>query len=378
MPYLVLITNINFIYIARAENEIGNLLQDETEFTLDTLSDEEVEILPDNPYIATRKVLLKVDYPIKDVVSIPYKYQYLQNFSYNIEDYNQGSMEEEQYKAMEQVNYKLKYPELQNLRYDTNTQPPSIYLTLTANDIEAGFIGFHDFSEVPTQNYSPSYSTNSTDISVDPVLEPNNVVFDPVAITPYDKVVSTSSMRGITRDSNVFEPPFYAVDFKNNINVARSITVSPQNFPYTFSIANYNNDNNTNYIGVRSLVVNSSGGSSVIDVYKYKGSSSTVYTLSDMDTRTISESLELYAGQSLLYIYDFNSLYEIHLITNSSSSGTKYISLSIGTRYKRFTTNYSEIWFLNDQNENILSIYGTTSGNYRTSLYKSKFNLVFN
>jgi hypothetical protein len=240
-------------------------LQDETEYTLDTLSDDEIEILPDNPYIATRKVLLKVDYPIKDELNIPYKLQYPQNFTYNIQDYNQSEVEEDvQYMAMRQVDYKLKYPELQNLRYNTNTNPPTISLELTANDIEAGFIGFHDFAEIPTQNYSPNYNTNSTDISVDPVLQPNTVVFDPVAITPYDKLTTVNSMRGITRDSSTFEPPFYAVDFKNDINVARVINVSPQNFPYTFSIANYNNDNNTNYVGVRSLVIN---GSPVIKAY---------------------------------------------------------------------------------------------------------------
>lgn len=213
--------------------------------------------MPDNPYIATRKVLLKVDYPIKDELNIPYKLQYPQNFTYNIEDYNQGSVEETQYMAMKQVDYKLKYPELQNLKYNTSTNPPTISLELTANDIEAGFIGFHDFAEIPTQNYNPTYNTNSTDISVDPVLQPNTVVFDPVAITPYDKLTTVNSMRGITRDSSTFEPPFYAVDFKNDINVARVINVSPQNFPYTFSIANYNNDNNTNYVGVRSLVIDS-------------------------------------------------------------------------------------------------------------------------
>lgn len=234
-------------------------MQDETEYTLDTLSDEEIEILPDNPYIATRKVLLKVDYPIKDELNIPYKFQYPQNFTYNIDDYNQSGVEEDvQYMAMRQVDYKLKYPELQNFKYNTNTNPPTISLELTANDIEAGFIGFHDFAEIPTQNYNPTYNTNSSDISVDPVLQPNTVVFDPVAITPYDKLTSVNSMRGITRDSSTFEPPFYAVDFKNDINVARIISVSPQNFPYTFSIANYNNDNNTNYVGVRSLVIDSS------------------------------------------------------------------------------------------------------------------------
>lgn len=169
--------------------------------------------------------------------------------------------------AMRQVDYKLKYPELQNLRYNTATNPPTISLELTANDIEAGFIGFHDFAEIPTQNYNPTYNTNSTDISVDPVLQPNTVVFDPVAITPYDKLTTVNAMRGITRDSSTFEPPFYAVDFKNDINVARVINVSPQNFPYTFSIANYNNDNNTNYVGVRSLVIN---GSPVIKAYDNK------------------------------------------------------------------------------------------------------------
>lgn len=199
---------------------------------------------------------------------------------------------------MRQVDYKLKYPELQNLRYNTSTNPPTISLELTANDIEAGFIGFHDFAEIPTQNYNPTYNTNSTDISVDPVLQPNTVVFDPVAITPYDKLTTVNSMRGITRDSSTFEPPFYAVDFKNDINVARVINVSPQNFPYTFSIANYNNDNNTNYVGVRSLVIDSTP---VIKAYdnklKYiritkKSDSSKIrtYDISDFELQTMTGS----------------------------------------------------------------------------------------
>lgn len=200
--------------------------------------------------------------------------------------------------AMRQVDYKLKYPELQNLRYNTTTNPPTISLELTANDIEAGFIGFHDFAEIPTQNYNPTYNTNSTDISVDPVLQPNTVVFDPVAITPYDKLTTVNAMRGITRDSSTFEPPFYAVDFKNDINVARVINVSPQNFPYTFSIANYNNDNNTNYVGVRSLVIDSTPVIKVYDnklkyirIVKNSDSSRTrTYDISDFELQTMTGS----------------------------------------------------------------------------------------
>lgn len=200
--------------------------------------------------------------------------------------------------AMRQVDYKLKYPELQNLRYNTATNPPTISLELTANDIEAGFIGFHDFAEIPTQNYNPTYNTNSTDISVDPVLQPNTVVFDPVAITPYDKLTTVNTMRGITRDSSTFEPPFYAVDFKNDINVARVINVSPQNFPYTFSIANYNNDNNTNYVGVRSLVIDSTPVIKVYDnklkyirIVKNSDSSRTrTYDISDFELQTMTGS----------------------------------------------------------------------------------------
>ena len=242
--------------------QLSQLLQKDKEFTLDSsiIDDEEVlwpiDIEPDDPYVGMENVLLNFDYPIMNLLEIPYKYQASDSFVYSVDDYNTVHENDDppsNVKAMKSVSYKLKYPDIYNLRYDTVNNNTYLTLVLTPADRNDGYIGFHDSAQILLQTYNVDYNVNNTDINVpEPQTNPNNVVFDPLPILP--EIVSSMSMvrsRDIT-----FQPPFYSVDFKANINVAREITVTPSQFPYNFSIADYNTAYNTSYVGVRRLIVN--------------------------------------------------------------------------------------------------------------------------
>lgn len=213
------------------------------------------------------KVLVDFKYNIVNNLNIPYINQLSESFSYGVTNYNdEHAMDPDpiEINAIKSVNYKLKYVENTNMQYNNVGGIMYLGIFLTNADKTNGYVGFHDNQVIQLNDGNSSYDIDRDNITVtDPINYPNRVTFDPNAVLPVPVV---SNMRDIrTRDGNTFNPPYYSYDVICNMDIARQITISPTSFPYTFSIDDYNTDNNTKHIGVRRVVINSSV-SSVIDI----------------------------------------------------------------------------------------------------------------
>lgn len=331
-------------------------------------------------------LLLNFDYPILSHLDIPYQFQIEDEFSYSIAQYNELHKDDDpeppEYQAVRTVLYKLKYPDYANMVYETVQGNTFLTLFLTPSDRSDGYIGFHDGSQILLQSKTIDYPVNVDDILVpQPSLDPNTVVFDPIAITPD----FTQSLSKRSRDT-VFHPPMYSVDIKTEMNIAREITVTPSSFPYYFSIDDYNQNNNTEYIGVRRLAVN--GGSKLIvnKVKAYNGNS--LFDVSPINIIPGSMYYKNLSGSSygiFVFCYKMSDGYKFTffgLYNSSSSSRQVTIKTSSGDYrdyvklfFYNFTSNYS-IYNMGLQlltgNDNVV----VTMSPYNYYSYSSDFTLI--
>lgn len=295
-------------------------------------------------------LLLNFDYPILSHLNIPYQFQIEDEFSYSIAQYNELHKDDDpkppEYQAMRTVLYKLKYPDYANMIYETVQGNTYLTLFLTPSDRSDGYIGFHDGSQILLQSKTIDYPVNVDDIAVpQPSINPNTVVFDPIAITPD----FTQSLSKRSRDT-VFNPPMYSVDIKTQMNIAREITVTPSSFPYYFSIDDYNQSNNTEFIGVRRLAVNGSSSGKIIvnKIRVYDGISS----LFDVTTTNGSSSFNMPINAAIVFAfcYSVNGGYKFSyfgLNNNSSSAISVQINFPYGVSARLFsycfeTGNYND------------------------------------
>lgn len=274
-------------------------------------------------------LLLNFDYPILSHLNIPYQFQIEDEFSYSIAQYNELHEDDDprppEYQAMRTVLYKLKYPDYANMNYETVQGNTYLTLFLTPSDRSDGYIGFHDGSQILLQSKTIDYPVNVDDIAVpQPSLNPNTVVFDPIAITPD----FTQSLSKRSRDT-LFNPPMYSVDIKTEMNIAREITVTPSSFPYYFSIDDYNQSNNTEFIGVRRLAVNGSTGGSVVvkDVKFYIDSSRYNANITNLQSYQTA-SYTVNKGCTLVFmayrLYNSRNIFTVFCVNNNSTT-TDYV-----------------------------------------------------
>lgn len=108
---------------------------------------------------------------------------------------------------------------------------------------------------------------NSNTISVDVQTAPNELdqdlvydSFQPPATRDVNQVTEYFPQDYIIENNKVVREQVGISGYNLDLDIMclRSITVQPAQYPYTFSIADYNTQNNTNYVGVRKVIVNNS------------------------------------------------------------------------------------------------------------------------
>lgn len=120
-------------------------------------------------------------------------------------------------------------------------------------------------------------SVNSNTISVDVQTAPNELdqdlvydSFQPPATRDVNQVTEYFPQNYIIENNKVVREQAGISGYNLDLDIMclRSITVQPAQYPYTFSIADYNTQNNTNYVGVRKVVVEGSS-SNITQISNY-------------------------------------------------------------------------------------------------------------
>ena len=118
---------------------------------------------------------------------------------------------------------------------------------------------------------------NSNTISVDVQTAPNELdqdlvydSFQPPVTRDINQVTEYFPQNYIIENNKVVREQAGISGYNLDLDIMclRSITVQPAQYPYTFSIADYNTQNNTNYVGVRKVVVEGSS-SNITQITNY-------------------------------------------------------------------------------------------------------------
>ena len=124
-------------------------------------------------------------------------------------------------------------------------------------------------------------------------------------------------------------------DIDLDIYCLRTLTVSPTTWPYTFSIADFNSAYNTNYVGIRNLIVNNNARPKItINYFKYINS--IYYTNTILTTWTYKDSagsVTLNSSKVMITFYQSNFSYYIKFYKNNGTTN-KSVSVGDGTYYK--------------------------------------------
>lgn len=119
---------------------------------------------------------------------------------------------------------------------------------------------------------------NSNTISVDVQTAPNELdqdlvydSFQPPATRDVNQVTEYFPQDYIIENGKVVREQAGISGYNLDLDIMclRSITVQPAQYPYTFSIADYNTQNNTNYVGVRKVVVEGGSSSNITQITNY-------------------------------------------------------------------------------------------------------------
>lgn len=216
---------------------------------------------------------------------------------------------------------------------------------------------------------------DSSTISVDVLETPNILDQDVVVEIPIPDNENTRRMRDIDEeDEEEEEDGYYPQEYKvidgkvyrkvlgyNKVVVdldvycLRTLTVTPSAFPYTFSIADYNSGYNTNYVGIRNLVINGPESRVTVDKYdvKFYASSAVLIgqisnlpfknlsSLSNCDIYTLSKPSEgsTFSSVTLEHTEDYMYLYIV--IWKYKANNNELFSIRFF--YERYTSSSSSL-----------------------------------
>ena len=143
-------------------------------------------------------------------------------------------------------------------------------------------------------------------------------------------------------------------DIDLDIYCLRSLTVTPTTWPYIFSIADFNSAYNTNYVGIRNLIVNGSSSSS------------------DVCNRVVFE----YTGGSVSLDINNTNFYGVNITSSgtftsiSTISSQEHYVLMICGFYVIEIDGESYVAFLNNESNFYSNSYGYFNGAFTSPLYK--------
>lgn len=136
----------------------------------------------------------------------------------------------------------------------------------------------------------------------------------------------------------------YNIDL--DVYCLRELTVTPQSFPYTFRISDYNSGYNTNYVGIRNLTIDYTPPSSlpvIVDNVRYNYGGYITYNTWNFTTLTENTQFTI-ANQNLLIVFDYNDYYRISLYCTYGTSKQININYSSSyvVRYCQFNASYPD------------------------------------
>lgn len=252
---------------------------------------------------------------------------------------------------------------------------------------------------------------NSNTISVDVQTAPNELdqdlvydSFQPPATRDINSVTEYFPQNYIIENNKVVREQVGISGYNLDLDIMclRTVTVEPSIFPYVFSIADYNTQNNTNFVGVRKVnvnynapkitqitnyLINSNGiqnipipsGYDAVDSISVKVNipskiiinslkfDDIIYNLNGFNVNQIGETgqVRIYNNQSAIIISSSSTnptSYLINCKTNTSGS-TDTVSLLSNYLYRYKVLSFSSDisnprWtLLNSENQNIFSIF---------------------
>lgn len=176
--------------------------------------------------------------------------------------------------------------------------------------------------------------------SQNPVLIENNGTYG----IQYDDSSNELSIISVNQNRSVSNVGTFDVDVPS----LGELTVTPQSFPYTFRISDYNSGYSTNYVGIRNLTIDYEPASSLPVVINKIALNNTEYNTYDFTLLTSSVTIALY-NEDLIVVDESVSGYTIKFYVvygGTSNIGINYSSL-VTTRYFRCNAlqNYSKVSF---------------------------------
>ena len=272
-----------------------------------------------------------------------------------------------------------------NLKYGKSGIGGDVTLTIdedlppTGSDRAAGSLGVNVPIKIFMAKSVDTEVIDNTNITIDTVNTPNVIDKDIIIDTSNDPITST-----VDSTNNIVKWTIPAIGESTtdlDILCLRSLTVTPLQFPYNFSIDSYNNDYNTNYIGIRNLTINSSGSSGVININRYICTSSTTIpnsgnSFSNFTKYTSSRTYSYSANTTIIRIRDMTDRYIVNFSVNT---GAGQISLEASTAEPVYlislsTTSYNYLYFYKNTNEGVMCLYAQAGRNNVDYLYKTQYN----
>lgn len=172
--------------------------------------------------------------------------------------------------------------------------------------------------------------------------------------------------------------------------ILSSYTFEPSSLPSTFSIQDYNNNNNTDYIGVSNLTVNGNNLSSKININRliFTGGSQLINVLiSDSSTykhkSIVNHSFSLPAKTGMISFREYGNYYQVrvYLADTSNSLSVSVNGSSANPTYYWYYDTSSSVTSIDlyTPNGTILHFSRNDASQYVSSnnyLYKTNFNIV--
>lgn len=255
--------------------------------------------------------------------------------------------------------------------------PPS------GSDTAAGSLGVNVPIKIFMAKSVDTEVIDNTNITIDTVNTPNVIDKDIVVDTSNDQITSK-----IDSTNNIVKWTIPAIGESTtdlDILCLRSLTVTPLQFPYNFSIDSYNTDYNTNYIGIRNLTINSSGSSSIINIRRFSLTDTDSlnvqpsYYFSSCTKYIISTTISFNGYATIVTVKELSDEYKV-MVYRRTQAGS--ISVYGEPNYPIYVyvlngENLSYCYLYDDLSNNVIFRQLTTSGrSSETSLYKYKFNMV--
>ena len=245
----------------------------------------------------------------------------------------------------------------------------------TGSDSAAGSLGVN----VPIKIYmAKSVDTeviDNTNITIDTVNTPNVIDKDIVVDTSNDPITSTTDTT-----NNIVKWTIPAIGESTtdlDILCLRSLTVTPLQFPYNFSIDSYNNDYNTNYIGIRNLTINNSAGSGIINISGYAIATNRPNTgdsFSNFTKYTSNSTYSYSSNTAVARIRDRSDMYIVSFSANNSAGQiTIDASVEEPTYVFKVNTLYNYMYLYKNNNECIITQYAQSGRNNVSYYFKTQF-----